>query len=236
LQSKIDDGVRARDESFNQHQLKLLDMVSEVLNENTQKVLESLIHHQFTDLVIPAIGEKAGRAVSDILRNELQPNITAAIQKEIQQSLSHSLSRSLRSNEFIHAISDRVGASVASSVQQEVLTTLTQRLTPTMSNIATQSAQHVASELHQQFHEQFERMKAQRAADSGKIDQLMGRASVKGLTVVPLRLYITDKGRAKLELGLARGKQLHDRRRDIAERQSRRDVERELADATRGRS
>jgi SsrA-binding protein len=69
-----------------------------------------------------------------------------------------------------------------------------------------------------------------------EIDQLMGRAQAKGLTVVPLRMYITDKGRAKLELGLARGKQLYDRRRDLAERQSRREMERELADATRGRS
>jgi SsrA-binding protein len=68
-----------------------------------------------------------------------------------------------------------------------------------------------------------------------EIDQLMGRAAAKGLTVVPLRLYLNDRGRAKVELGLARGKQLHDRRRDIAERQSRRDIERELADATRGR-
>jgi SsrA-binding protein len=68
-----------------------------------------------------------------------------------------------------------------------------------------------------------------------EIDELMGRAAAKGLTVVPLRLYISDKGKAKVELGLARGKQLHDRRRDIAERQSRRDVERELADAQRGR-
>ena len=48
-------------------------------------------------------------------------------------------------------------------------------------------------------------------------------------------MYITDRGRAKVELGLAKGKQLHDRRRDIADRQARRDVERELADATRGR-
>ena len=40
---------------------------------------------------------------------------------------------------------------------------------------------------------------------------------------------------AKLELGLARGKQLHDRRRDIADRDARRDVARELADAQRGR-
>jgi SsrA-binding protein len=68
-----------------------------------------------------------------------------------------------------------------------------------------------------------------------EIDHLMGRAAAKGLTVVPLRLYINDRGRAKIELGLAKGKQLHDRRRDIAERQSRRDLERELADLQRGR-
>jgi SsrA-binding protein len=68
-----------------------------------------------------------------------------------------------------------------------------------------------------------------------EIDELMGRAKAKGQTIVPLRLYLTGKGRAKVELGLARGKQLHDRRRDIAERDARRDVARELADATRGR-
>jgi SsrA-binding protein len=68
-----------------------------------------------------------------------------------------------------------------------------------------------------------------------EIDQLMGRAAAKGLTIVPLRLYINERGRAKVELGMAKGKQLHDRRRDIADRQARRDVERELADVQRGR-
>src|SRR5215218_10895745 len=68
-----------------------------------------------------------------------------------------------------------------------------------------------------------------------EIDELMGRAKAKGQTIVPLRLYLTGKGRAKLELGLARGKNLHDRRRDIADRDSKRDVARELADAHRGR-
>ncbi len=70
----------------------------------------------------------------------------------------------------------------------------------------------------------------------GEIDELLGRTKAKGQTVVPLRLYITDRGRAKVELGLARGKQLHDRRREIAERESRREVARELADTMRGRS
>ena len=48
-----------------------------------------------------------------------------------------------------------------------------------------------------------------------QIDELLGRAQQKGQTIVPLRLYL-NRGKAKIELGLARGKQQHDRRRDIA--------------------
>jgi SsrA-binding protein len=68
-----------------------------------------------------------------------------------------------------------------------------------------------------------------------EIDELLGKTKSKGLTIVPLRLYLNAKGRAKLELGLARGKQLHDRRRDIADRDSKRDIAREMADSQRGR-
>ena len=67
-----------------------------------------------------------------------------------------------------------------------------------------------------------------------EIDRLLGRSKAKGLTIVPLRVYFS-RGRAKVELGLARGKQLHDRRRDIADRDSRRDIERELAAHHKGR-
>ena len=66
-----------------------------------------------------------------------------------------------------------------------------------------------------------------------EIDGLLGRTRSKGLTLVPLRLYINERGLAKVELGLARGKQLHDKRRAIAERDARREVDRELAAARR---
>ena len=66
-----------------------------------------------------------------------------------------------------------------------------------------------------------------------EIDELLGRTKAKGLTIVPLRLYISERGVAKVELGLARGKQLHDRRRAIAERDARRDMERQVAEARR---
>ena len=66
-----------------------------------------------------------------------------------------------------------------------------------------------------------------------EIDSLLGRTRAKGLTLVPLRLYVSERGHAKVELGLARGKQLHDKRRAIAERDAQREVARELADARR---
>jgi SsrA-binding protein len=60
-----------------------------------------------------------------------------------------------------------------------------------------------------------------------EIDRLAAQVAEKGLTVVPTRLYFKD-GRAKVELALARGKEGRDKRRDIAERESKRRIEREL--------
>ena len=68
-----------------------------------------------------------------------------------------------------------------------------------------------------------------------QIVALLTRTKAKGLTLVPLKMYITARGRAKLEIGLAKGKQQHDRRHDIAERDARRDMERAIADSDRGR-
>jgi SsrA-binding protein len=69
-----------------------------------------------------------------------------------------------------------------------------------------------------------------------QIIDLLLKTKSKGLTLVPLKMYITARGRAKLEIGLGRGKQQHDRRNDIADRDSRRDMEREMADSARGRT
>ena len=63
-----------------------------------------------------------------------------------------------------------------------------------------------------------------------EIDSLTGKIQEKGLTLVPTRLYFKD-GRVKVEVALARGKETRDRRRDIAEREARRDMERALKSA-----
>ena len=58
-----------------------------------------------------------------------------------------------------------------------------------------------------------------------EIDRLFGRIREEGLTLVPLQVYFTE-GRAKVELGLARGKRPHDKRRAIVERQQKREMSR----------
>jgi SsrA-binding protein len=57
-----------------------------------------------------------------------------------------------------------------------------------------------------------------------EITRLVGKISEKGLTVVPLKLYFKD-GRVKIELGLARGRKLHDKRAALREREVRREMD-----------
>ena len=68
-----------------------------------------------------------------------------------------------------------------------------------------------------------------------QIDQLVGKTRNKGMTLVPLSVYINDRGKAKVQLGVARGKKNYDHRRDIAARDAKRDMDREIASALRGR-
>lgn len=60
-----------------------------------------------------------------------------------------------------------------------------------------------------------------------QIRKLTGQLAEKGLTLVPLQVYFKD-GRAKVEIGLARGKKLYDKRQDIAKKDQRREAEKEF--------
>ena len=66
-----------------------------------------------------------------------------------------------------------------------------------------------------------------------QIRKLIGDSSEKGYTIVPLQVYFRD-GRAKIEIGLARGKKLYDKRQDIGRKVQRREMEKELKARLRG--
>jgi SsrA-binding protein len=60
-----------------------------------------------------------------------------------------------------------------------------------------------------------------------EIEQLLAKVATKGLTLIPLKLYLKG-GKAKIELGLCRGKKLYDKRDAIAERDAKREIERAI--------
>jgi len=60
-----------------------------------------------------------------------------------------------------------------------------------------------------------------------EINKIAGRVAKEGYTVVPLQVYFSN-GRAKIEVGLAKGKKLYDKRADIAKKDARREAERDF--------
>ncbi|NLL77188.1 MAG: SsrA-binding protein SmpB [Clostridiales bacterium] len=66
-----------------------------------------------------------------------------------------------------------------------------------------------------------------------EINKLTGKISEKGYTLVPLQVYFKD-GMAKVEIGLAKGKKMYDKRQDIAKKDQKREVEKELKMKLRG--
>ncbi len=62
-----------------------------------------------------------------------------------------------------------------------------------------------------------------------EIRKLIGKTKERGYTLVPLSMYINDRGRVKVELALAKGKHVYDKRRELA----RREIERRLCEAVK---
>ena len=61
-----------------------------------------------------------------------------------------------------------------------------------------------------------------------EIRRLIGKLHEKGLALIPLKLYFIGNGKVKVELGLARGKKLYDKRASLKEKQTKREMERDL--------
>ncbi len=61
-----------------------------------------------------------------------------------------------------------------------------------------------------------------------ELRKLEGKLKDKGYTIIPLRIFLSDKGLVKMEIGLARGKKLYDKRESIKERDTQREIKRYL--------
>jgi SsrA-binding protein len=63
-----------------------------------------------------------------------------------------------------------------------------------------------------------------------QIEKMLKAVARDGYTIVPLKLYFNDRNIAKLQIGIAKGKQLHDKRQDLKEKDQKRDIARAMKD------
>lgn len=66
-----------------------------------------------------------------------------------------------------------------------------------------------------------------------EINKLLGQIKEKGLTLIPLELYILGNGKCKVSFGLCKGKALHDKRQTLKEKEAKRDIDRSLRERNR---
>lgn len=59
-----------------------------------------------------------------------------------------------------------------------------------------------------------------------ELEKLETKSAEKGLTIIPVRIFINDRGKAKMEIALGRGKKTHDKRQDLKEKDAKRELQR----------
>ena len=59
-----------------------------------------------------------------------------------------------------------------------------------------------------------------------ELEKLQTKSQEKGLTIIPVRIFINDRGMAKMEIALGRGKKFHDKRQDLKEKDAKRELQR----------
>ena len=59
-----------------------------------------------------------------------------------------------------------------------------------------------------------------------ELEKLQTKSQEKGLAIIPVRIFINDRGKAKMEIALARGKKIHDKRQDLKEKDAKRELQR----------
>lgn len=169
---KIESQIRSREDTFNNSQKDLLNLVSSVLNENVQAVLARIVSDQFEDNVVPALSTTISKVISEQLEGKISGRISHSVQNQMQKLLPNAVTQALQKPELSKAISDKVVSSVAMDMEESFRQTLMDTITPIFSDMAVAASRSVVQDVELRTAEQIEVLEQRHVADSHKIDQL----------------------------------------------------------------
>ncbi|KAK7746685.1 hypothetical protein SLS53_001871 [Cytospora paraplurivora] len=174
LRRHLDTDAKARDEQFDANQLKLLGMVSDVLNENCQSVLAKIIEEEMQKSIAPKVGEVVSRTVSAELGNRLSSSVSQSVQKEVQKALPHAMDQALRKPELVKSMVDKMVHTLSAKIDEQLYALLDDRIIPRFTKLATEAATACGKEILVNVNNQFNAIEQVRLKDMQKFEQLVG--------------------------------------------------------------
>ncbi|KAK0625856.1 hypothetical protein B0T14DRAFT_492289 [Immersiella caudata] len=166
----------SRETAFAASQTSLLQMVSDVLNDNTETVLRNLIISQINDNVVPSIHRAVDKTVSEQLSSQAGAQLNA-IQKEIQKLLPGAVGQSLQRPDIIKGISDKVSHNVNAHVEAQVAASL-ESIAPVIAKMAAQTVHgRITGDVNAQINEAFARLEERRRSEDDKLDRLIAQTT-----------------------------------------------------------
>jgi hypothetical protein len=164
----------SRDSAFANNQSTLLQMVADVLNENTEAVLKNLIIAQINNSVIPSVRSAIDKSVSEQLSAKSSAQ-TNALQKEIQRLLPNAVSQAMLKAEVVKPISDKVSHSVNAQIDAQITRSLN-ALTPTIAKTTAQTVhQRIVEDVNARIGEAFAKLEERRRSEDAKLDRLLAQ-------------------------------------------------------------
>lgn len=173
LRKQMDRDAQSRDSKFDQHQGELLNLVSTVLNENCQAVLEKIIQDEMEKSVTPMINNVLIDTVTKQLDSKLGSSISQAVQREMQRAVPHAIEQTLRKPEFTRSLADKMVHNISNKIDEQLYTLLDDRIIPQFTKVATDAATTCGKEILANVNQQFGDIEQVRLKDAQKFEQLV---------------------------------------------------------------
>jgi len=204
----------SRDSAFANNQSTLLQMVADVLNDNTEAVLKNLIISQINDHVIPSLRSTIDKSVADQLGAKTSAQI-GAVKNEVSRNLNQAVANAMMKPDVAKTITERIVHNLAITVSSSVEKEVQKSISTLASNVAKQTAhlvhQRILEDVDARIREAFQHFEERRRDDDTRLDRLMAQtqeladiistlaASQTQLQreLVALRQQISEQGRER---------------------------------------
>ncbi|KAI5854070.1 hypothetical protein GGS23DRAFT_501658 [Durotheca rogersii] len=169
---KVEAEFHVRDDMFVKSQKDLLDIVSNVLDQNIQAVLTKTISDQFDDTVVPALSDVVTKTISEQIDGKMVGRVSHSIQNQVQKLLPNTVMQALQKLDLTKTISDKITSSIALDIEENVRQTLISNITPMFTEMTVAASRSISQEVQDRTAEQIAELEQRHIADAKKIDQL----------------------------------------------------------------